>query len=146
MKKTFVILLLALSSSLLTLSAQTNTKAKSATTTGTPAPAATPYYGPKGCPSAMTDDEFKTVNKTISDETDVDNVIVLAKKGATTHCYSVEQVNTILKLLKTDENRFEFFKVVYPHIYDQNNYSTLGTTFKDASYTDKIRVYVNSLE
>ncbi|HTA28183.1 MAG TPA: DUF4476 domain-containing protein [Bacteroidia bacterium] len=144
MKKTLAILFLAFSSSLLTLSAQTKTETATTTNTGTPATA--PYYGPKGCPSAMPDEEFKTVNKTVSDETDVDNVIVIAKKEATAHCYSVEQVKNILKLLKTDENRFEFFKVVYPHIYDQNNYSHAGDSFKDAAYKDKIRIYVNSLE
>jgi hypothetical protein len=124
---------------------QAQTKAK----TAAPPPATTtpaPYQGPKGCPNAMTDEEFNSVKKTISSESDVDNVIVIAKKEASTHCYSVEQVKTIMKSLKTDDNKFEFFKAVYPHIYDQNRYTQLNTSFTDKSYSDKIRVYVNSLE
>ena len=140
--------LLALSFSFLTLSAQTKSKAKLTTTTaaGTPAPAAASYTGPKGCPNAMDDAEFKAVKKTVSDETDMDEVLKVAKKVATTHCYSAEQVKAIMPYLKSDDNRFEFFKAVFPHIYDRNNYNTIGETFKDASYKDKIRVYVNSLE
>src|ERR1700679_1900816 len=123
--------LLALSSSLLTLSAQTKVKTKTTTTTatttaGTPTPVAAPYYGPKGCPAAMNDEEFKSVKKTVSDETDMDEVTNVAKKVAVAHCFSTEQIKAIMPLLKSDENRFEFFKVVYPHAYDQNNYGTIG--------------------
>ncbi|HTB32122.1 MAG TPA: DUF4476 domain-containing protein [Bacteroidia bacterium] len=131
-------------------SAQTKTRTKTqpAQTTTTSAASAkeTPYTGPKGCPAAMSAEEFAGVKKEIGDESDVDNVIVIAKKAATAHCYSVEQIKDILKLLKNDDNRFEFFKAVYTHIYDQNRYSQLGDSFLNAAYKDKIRTYVNSLE
>ncbi len=149
MKKTLVYLTFCtLSFSFFTIcSAQTKTKAKSAATTaGTPAPATAPYNGPKGCPAAMTEEEFKSVKKTVSDETDMDEVLNVAKKVAVAHCFSAEQVKTLMPYLKSDDNRFEFFKTIYPHIFDQNNYPIIGSTFKDASYKDKIRVYVNSLE
>jgi hypothetical protein len=147
MKKIFVISFLTLSTSFLTLSAQTKSKAKSTNTTtaGTPAPAAV-YNGPKGCPSAMDADEFSGVNKTFKDNDDADEILGAAKKAAVAHCFSADQVKSLMHYLRTDDNKFEFFKVVYPHIYDQKNYVNIGDTFKDASYKDKIRVYVNSLE
>ncbi len=142
MKKALIFLIL--SSSILTLSAQTKTK--SAKTPAADTAKQIPYLGPKGCPGTMSAEEFSAVKKDISNETDIDNIIVIAKKEAAGHCFSTQQVKTILKLLRTDENRFDFFKAVYPHIYDQNNYPSLKDTFQDASYSDKMRIYVNSLE
>lgn len=104
------------------------------------------YNGPKGCPNAMSTDEFAGVKKTIGGETDVDNVIVVAKKEAVAHCFTTEQVKILLRYLKTDDNKFEFFKAAYPHIYDQNNYPNLKDAFTDKAYSDKMRIYVNSLE
>jgi hypothetical protein len=140
MKKVFIFSLITLSSSLITLSAQSKTKG--AKTPSADTVKQLQYHGPKGCPGAIPAGEFEKVKKTISNETDIDNVIVLAKKEAAAHCFNTQQVKTILKLLKTDENRFDFFKAVYPHIYDQNYYPNLKDAFQDESYSDKMRIYV----
>ena len=104
------------------------------------------YTGPKGCPNAMKDAEFETVRNTVESENDMDNVIVVAKKEAIKNCFSADQAKEIMKLLKTDDNKFEFFKAVYPHIYDQNNYVKVNATYQDKSYSEKARLYINSLE
>ena len=127
------------------LNAQTKHKSAEAKTADTAKPIA--YYGPKGCPNAMTSEEFAAVYKKLSAEDDEDNLTVMANKEAGLHCYNIEQTGKIMKLFKkNDIYKFDFFKAAYTHIYDQNYYPKLKEIFQDASYSDKMRIYVNSLE
>jgi hypothetical protein len=108
------------------------------------APAA--YVGPKGCPNALTDAEFDKVKKGLAMETDKDAKMMLAKKTIPGHCFLALQAKELMGYLDTDDERLEFAKVVYAHIYDQAHYPVLSGAFTDKSYAEKYREYVNSLE
>ena len=40
----------------------------------------------------------------------MDEVLDVAKKVAVAHCFSALQVKALMNYLRSDENRFEFFK------------------------------------
>lgn len=102
------------------------------------------YKGPKGCETPMNSDQIAKVYSAIKDETDMDEILKVAKKAGIAHCYTTDQLKPLLKLLKSDANRLEFFKAVYPHIYDLNNYMNVAEAFKESSYKEKLRTVVKN--
>jgi len=146
MKK--LLLISAIGYQLLTISYQATAQTGNGSV-GITMAAPAPYEGIKGCPNAMSDKEFNAIKNEIADKNDAEELkeqMAIAKKEAVAHCFLTEQVKTIMKLFRSDENRLEFFKAVYPHIYDQAHYSNVNDAFQDKTYSDKLRVYVNSIE
>ena len=102
------------------------------------------YTGLKGCETPMNSDQIAKVYSAIKDETDMDEILKVAKKAGMAHCYTTDQLKPLMRLLKSDANRLDFFKAVYPHIYDLNNYLNVADAFKESSYKEKLRTFVKN--
>ncbi len=91
------------------------------------------------CKSNATDDDFLTLRKKMAAQRTDENMIVMAKKGFVTKCYTSEQVSNLGTLFLKDAGRYSFFDAAYAHVSDTQNFGSLVSKLSDEYYINRFK-------
>ena len=66
--------------------------------------------------------EFKTMKRSIDDQTFADDQMAMAKKLIQKKCLTIEQMQEIVKIFSMDDDKLEMIKYLYDYSYQQNRF------------------------
>lgn len=78
----------------------------------------------------------------MASEDDKENMIKMAKKYFKSKCFSTAQIKDLSYLFLTDEGKYMFFDIAYPHTSDSDQYSSLESQLKDPYYRSRFEAMV----
>ncbi|MEJ7769816.1 MAG: DUF4476 domain-containing protein, partial [Chitinophagaceae bacterium] len=81
-------------------------------------------------------DKFRV--KLLNDKTIVEKM-VSARKFYKSKCYSVNQVKALSELFPSDETKYQFFEISYPHIAETSNFYSLEEMIQGELYKNRFR-------
>jgi hypothetical protein len=94
------------------------------------------------CRKIATNEEYLSLRKKIAGEYQESEMLKIAQKTLRQRCYLTEQIKNISVLFFTDENKFNFFRLAYPFIYDSEAFKTLKLELKDAGTIEKFNALI----
>lgn len=94
----------------------------------------TNYAGSAGCPTPMSETDFKvlatTINTLASDQDKMTEANVLLAQN----CMSMAQAMKLASLFGMESNALKFLKTNFQHVYDQNNHGAANQCFGHSPY------------
>lgn len=106
------------------------------------------YTGPlkvnSDCRQIISSEEFQKVRRKMASRSDEDGMFRIAKKSlAGGSCFMTDQIQSLTYLFLTDEYKYKFLELAYPHIADPANFGklakTLGTDYYRKRFDAMIR-------
>jgi hypothetical protein len=94
------------------------------------------------CKSFADNEDFLRLRKKMASEDDKENMIKMAKKYFKSKCFSTAQIKDLSYLFLTDEGKYMFFDIAYPHTSDSDQYSSLESQLKDPYYRSRFEAMV----
>lgn len=103
-----------------------------------------PLNANSDCKGLESADDFQKVRRKMASRSDEEGMFKIAKKYlAGSDCFSVEQIQSLTYLFMTDDYKYKFLELVYPHTYDPGHFSrlmkTLGTSYYQTRFKAIIR-------
>ena len=86
------------------------------------------------CKKMLSDNDAEKLKHRIYLEMDDSKVLALTEKALNGKCVSTAQVNEKASLFLSDAARYNFFRTVYPYVYDYGNFGTLENFMIDRKY------------
>jgi hypothetical protein len=108
-------------------------------------PAAVDTAAPKvmnvreGCEKQLSDNAFEKLKHKIYLERDERKMADIATKNISGKCISTEQVKSLASFFSSDDSRLNFFKAVYPFVYDYSHFTILESYMIDKNYKEMFR-------
>ncbi len=99
------------------------------------------YKGTIGCKEPL--DDAEPLIENIKAELFSSKKLTLAKKGLTNHCYSINDIKSILSLFEFDDQKLELSFLSYSCAYDLENFYRLKELFLLNSSIDKFEKFLN---
>jgi len=94
------------------------------------------------CKANASDDDFLKLRKKMAAQKTDENMIVMAKKGFVSKCYTTEQISNLSSLFLKDEGRYNFFDAAYPHVSDTQNFGILMSKLSDEYYINRFKAMI----
>ena len=94
------------------------------------------------CKSFADNEDFLRLRKKMVSEDNKEDMIKMAKKYFKSRCFSTAQIKDLSYLFLTDEGKYMFFDVAYPHTSDSDQYSSLESQLKDPYYRSRFEAMV----
>lgn len=94
------------------------------------------------CKDFATNDDFFKLRKKMAAESDMDNMLKIAKKYFKLKCYSTEQIKDLSFLFLTDEGKYKFFDAAYAFTSDSDQYQILQSQFTDPYYLNRFKAMI----
>lgn len=91
------------------------------------------------CSNMVSDGDVNKLRKKIITQTDQDAILQTVKKSLKNKCITTAQVKDLGNLFLNDENRYGFYDIVYPFVYDYGNYVSLQNTLIDPYYKSRFK-------
>jgi hypothetical protein len=91
------------------------------------------------CSNMISEGDLNKLRRKIITQTDQDAILQTVKKSLKNKCISTAQVKDLGDLFLNDENRYGFYDVVYPFVYDYGNYASLQTTLIDPYFKTRFK-------
>jgi hypothetical protein len=91
------------------------------------------------CSNMISDGDLNKLRKKIITQTDQDAILQTVKKSLKNKCITTAQVKDLGNLFLNDENRYGFYDVVYPFVYDYGNYASLQNTLIAPYYKSRFK-------
>jgi hypothetical protein len=85
-------------------------------------------------------DKFRI--KLLNDKT-IDDKIASSKKFFRSKCYSVSQVRALSELYPSDETKYQFFELSYPHVSDTANFYLLAEMIQNNLYKNRFNELIH---
>lgn len=95
------------------------------------------------CKNFAVEDDVARLKKKISAETDVDEMIRLAKRTFKTKCFSTAQVRDLGTIFLRDEGRYQFFDAAYPWVSDTDNFPSLQNQLTEEYYINRFKAMIH---
>jgi len=86
------------------------------------------------CKKMLSDNDADKLKHKIYLEMDDSKVLALTEKALNGKCVSTAQVKEMASLFLSDAARYNFFRTVYPYVYDYGNFGTLENFMIDRKY------------
>ena len=102
------------------------------------------YSGPVGCAMPMGAGEFSDAQTSISGKGFEESKMTLAKQIGGGHCFSVEQVKSIMGLFSFEDSKLDFAKFAYDHVHDIGNYYKVNDVFSFESSIDALDQFIKA--
>jgi len=94
------------------------------------------------CKDFATNEDFFKLRKKMAAESDMDNMLKIAKKYFKLKCYSTEQIKDLSYLFLTDEGKYKFFDAAYAFTSDSDQYQILQSQFSDPYYLNRFKAMI----
>lgn len=95
------------------------------------------------CRQLATEDFFQKVRRKMASRSGDEGIFHIAEKyfseGA---CFSTQQIQSLIYLFMTDEYKFKFLELAYPHTYDTNHFPSLIKTLGDDYYRGRFKAMI----
>jgi len=95
------------------------------------------------CKDFATDGDFLKLRKKMAAENNIDGMIRMAKKVFRNTCFSTEQIRNLSYLFLSDEEKYRFFDVAYPHTSDSEQYQSLESQLTDPYYIKRFNAMIH---
>ncbi len=95
------------------------------------------------CQQLASEDFFQKIRRKMASRSDDESMFRLAQKyfsGGT--CFSTQQIQSLTYLFVTDEYKYKFLEIAYPHTYDGNHFSSLIKTLGNDYYRGRFKAMV----
>lgn len=99
--------------------------------------------GNSDCQQLASEDFFQKVRHKMALRSDDESIYKAARKyfnGGV--CFSTSQIQSLTYLFMSDEYKFKFLQLAYPHAYDGENFPTLIKTLTSDEYQQRFRAMV----
>ncbi len=94
------------------------------------------------CKSSAGEADFLKTRKKMIAQKSEDQMINAAQKLFRQKCYSTEQVKNLSTLLLLQENKYKFFDMAYPFVYDTTNFKDLEFQLTDPYFLSRFRAMI----
>jgi hypothetical protein len=91
------------------------------------------------CKKMLTDAAAEKLEHKVYLETNEKKMIDIARNYLNGRCITTQQVKNLAGFFLSDDARLNFFKAMYPSVYDVGNFSTLESYMIDANYKQQFR-------
>jgi hypothetical protein len=71
-----------------------------------------------------------------------ENMVEIAKKVLKQKCFSTGQIKNLAVLFLNDKDRYSFFDLAYPFVWDSYNYSTLENQLTDPYFNNRFKAMI----
>ncbi|MEO5984955.1 MAG: DUF4476 domain-containing protein [Ferruginibacter sp.] len=88
------------------------------------------------------EEDFTKLRKKMASGDKDDDMISAAKKAFKSKCYSTNQIKNLGVLFLTDDGRYRFFDLAYPHVYDSSNFATLQQQLSDPYFITRFQAMI----
>lgn len=95
------------------------------------------------CRQLAGEDFFQKIRRKMASRSDDESMFRLAQKyfsGGT--CFSTQQIQSLTYLFMTDEYKYKFLELAYPHTYDGNHFSSLIKVLGNDYYRGRFKAMV----
>ncbi|MBX7125073.1 MAG: DUF4476 domain-containing protein [Cyclobacteriaceae bacterium] len=103
---------------------------------------ATTYLTPPPPVCQVTDEDLKTVLRSLQSKNFPDEKLNLLKTIRVSKCFSTGQVRTITKEFSFDQNKLDAMKLLFEKCTDQSNYYTLGDELNFVYLRDDLNEFI----
>ncbi|PZP47821.1 MAG: hypothetical protein DI598_10635 [Pseudopedobacter saltans] len=86
------------------------------------------------CTNIVTDKDVEKIRKKMIAKSSDEDMIAVVRKYVDTKCIYTAQVKELGGLLISDNGRFALYRILYPNVYDGNQYATLKDQLLDKNY------------
>ena len=86
------------------------------------------------CTNMVTDKDMEKIRKKMIAKTSDDEMIAVARKYIDTKCVYTAQIKELGGLLISDNGRFALYRILYPNVYDGQQFPTLKDQLLDKNY------------
>lgn len=107
------------------------------TTATVPAPIAN-----SDCEQVADDDEFQKVRRKMASQHTEEGMLRLAERYFKSECFTTTQIQSLVYLFMSNENRYKFLDMGYAHASDASQYPRLEKVLTDNYYKDRFRAMV----
>ncbi len=94
------------------------------------------------CISNATDEDFLKLRKKMAAATTDENMVEIAKKVLKQKCFSTGQIKNLAVLFLNDKDRYSFFDLAYPFVWDSYNYSSLENQLTDPYFNNRFKAMI----
>jgi hypothetical protein len=94
------------------------------------------------CRNFATDNDIDKLRVRMLLESTAGDRMVAAQKLYKTHCLSAKQIKALSELFMTDETKYRFLELSYPHVSDTDNFKKLYDLLTDETLKAKFRTLV----
>jgi hypothetical protein len=95
------------------------------------------------CQQQASESDFQKVRRKMASRNDEEGMYRIAEKflnGGT--CYTTSQIQSLTYLFMTDEYKYKFLELAYPHISDTGHFSQLGKTLSSDYYRGRFQAMI----
>lgn len=95
------------------------------------------------CQKLADEDQFQKVRRKMASRTDDAGIFKVAEKSLKdAECYSAQQIQSLTYLFASDEYKYKFLELAYPHVYDSVHYPALVKTLNSSYYKGRFNALV----
>jgi len=94
------------------------------------------------CKSNADERDFLRLRKKMAAQRSEDNMVIMAQRDFSKHCYTTEQIKNLSVLFLTDRGRYSFYDAAYPHVSDSSNFPSLVTGLSDEYYINRFKAMI----
>lgn len=99
--------------------------------------------GNSDCRQLTSEDFFQKLRRKMASRSDDEGILRIAQKylsGGT--CFSTQQIQSLTYLFSTDEYKYKFLELAYPHAYDSQHFPSLIKTLGNDYYRGRFKAMV----
>lgn len=94
------------------------------------------------CKEFADNEDFLRLRKKMASENNREDMIKVARKAFKTRCFSTAQIKDLSFLFLTDEGKYMFFDVAYPHTSDSDQFNSLEAQLRDPYYKTRFEAMI----
>ena len=94
------------------------------------------------CIINATDEDFLKLRKKMAAAVLEEEMIVIAKKGLKQKCFSTGQIKNLAVLFLKDADRYSFFDLAYPFVWDSYNYPSLESQLAEPYFINRFKAMI----
>lgn len=94
------------------------------------------------CIINATDEDFLKLRKKMAAAVLEEEMMVIAKKGLKQKCFSTGQIKNLAVLFLKDADRYSFFDLAYPFVWDSYNYPSLESQLAEPYFINRFKAMI----
>ena len=94
------------------------------------------------CITNATDDDFLKLRKKMASAAVEEEMMVIAKKVLKQKCFSTGQIKNLAVLFLKDADRYSFFDLAYPFVWDSYNYPLLESQLAEPYFINRFKAMI----
>ncbi len=92
------------------------------------------------CSSMISDNDMDKIKRKMFVQNNDNGMVQTALRYVNNKCITTDQVKTLGNLFSSDDGRYNLYDVLYKHVYDYGNYTTLESQIIDPYYKKRFEV------